>query len=272
MNRQVCKYSIICFQPFVETGEFANIGIVLYAPNSNQLLFKLLSAKECGRITEFFKPLKREIYTETIQIIRAELERIQELVKQPAMASVNLYDELIRPREGIIRFSQNRVLFGVNLQKKLEELFGHYVQHSFAHKEEHEEEMRKRVRALLTEQDMIETFKDGVLGDEKKYSVRLPFVNKQKKTAIKPIHFTHPDSNKLIEHGLSWLGKVQQLDRYGFVSADKVMFVYRPPGTSKGSLFEAFSDIRNQIEESGILMIPIDQPIKITDTAKKLTS
>jgi len=50
------------------------------------------------------------------------------------------------------------------------------------------------------------------------------------------------------------------------------MFVYRPPGTSKGSLFEAFSDIRNQIEESGILMIPIDQPIKITDIAKKLIS
>lgn len=271
MNRQVCKYSIICFQPFVETGEFANIGIVLYVPNSNQLLFKLLGAKECRRITEFFKPLKRELYTETIHIIRDELERIQELVKQPSKVDVNLYDELIRPREGIIRFSQNRVLFSTDLQKTLEELFEHYVQHSFAHKEEHEEEMRKLVRTLLNEQNMIETFKDGMLGDENKYSVRLPFVNKQKQTAIKPIHFTHPDSNKLIEHGLSWLGKVQQLDRYGFIKPDKVMFVYHPPETKRGVLFEAFSDISKQIQEAGVLMIPITQPEKITNTAKHLT-
>jgi Protein of unknown function (DUF3037) len=272
MNRQVCKYSIICFQPFVETGEFANIGIVLYVPNSKQLFFKLLSARECGRITEFFKPIKREVYSESIQIIRAELERIQELVNQPSKVSVNLYDELIRPREGIIRFSQNRVLFSIDLPKTVDDLFEHYIQHSFAHKEEHEEEMRKRVRNLLNEQNMIETFKDGMLGDENKYSVRLPFVNNHKQAAIKPIHFTHTDSNKLIEHGITWLGKIQQLKRYSLIRPDNVLFVYRPPKTDQGILFEAFNDVRNQIEDAGVLMTPIDQPKKITDFAKQLTS
>lgn len=272
MNRQVCKYSIICFQPFVETGEFANIGIVLYEPNSNQLLFKLLGAKECGRITEFFKPLKREIYTETIHIIRAELERIQNLVIQPSMASINLYDELIRPREGIIRFRQNRVLFSIDLQKTLEELFEHHVQHSFAQKEEHEEEMRKHVRTLLKEHSMDESFKDGILGDEKRYSVHLPFVNKKKQAAIKPIHFTHTDANKLIEHGITWLGKIQQLKRYSLIRPDNVLFVYRPPKTEKGVLFEAFSDVLAQIEDAGVLITPINQPKKITDFAKQLSS
>ena len=271
MNRQVCKYSIICFQPFVETGEFANIGIVLYVPNSKQLLFKLLSTKECGRITEFFKPLKREVYTETIQIIRTELERIQKLATEISKLEIDLFDELIRPREGIIRFQPNRVLFSTNCDETLEELFGHYVRRSFAHKEEHEEEMRKRVRALLKEHSMDESFKEGLIGDETKYSVRLPFISQQREAAIKPIHFTHPDSNKLIEHGLSWLGKVQQLDRYGFIKPDKVMFVYRPPETKRGVLFEAFSDISKQIQEAGVLMIPITQPEKITDTAKHLT-
>lgn len=270
MNRLVCKYSIICFQPFVETGEFANIGIVLYVPNSNQLLFKLLGAKECGRITEFFKPLKKEIYTETIQIIRTELERIQELVKQTSKISIALYDELIRPREGIIRFSQNRVLFSINIHKTLEELFEHYVQHSFAHKEEHEEEMKKRVRTLLNEQNLAETFKDGMIGDEKKYSVRLPFVNQQRKAAIKPIHFTHPDSNKLIEHGLAWLGKVRQLERYGFIRPENMMFVFRSPELNHGVLHEAFNDIRNQILDNGIVMTSINEPEEISRFARQV--
>lgn len=264
MNRQVCKYSIIRFQPFAETGEFANIGIILYVPNSKQLLFKLLSAKECGRMTEFFKPLKREIYTESIQIIRAELERIKKLLMQLSKTEIDLYDELIRPREGIIGYSEHRVLFSTQLHKTLEDLFEHYVQHSFAHKEEHEEEMRKRVRALLNEQNLAENFKDGMIGDEKKYSVRLPFVNQQRQAAIKPIHFTHTDANKLIEHGLLWLGKIQQLERYGFIRAEDVLFVYRPPETDQGILFTAFTDICSQIEESGVVMTNIIQPEKIT--------
>lgn len=271
MNRHVCKYSIVRFQPFVETGEFANIGVVLYVPGTRQLLFKLLSAKECGRITEFFKPMQKEIYTNCIQIIRTELERVEKLVMQTANAEIDFYDELVRPREDIIRYSQNRVLFSTNLNKTLEELFEHYVQRSFAHQEGHEEKMQKRVRTLLSEHNMAEKFKDGAIGDERKYKVRLPFVNKEQKVAIKPIHFTHPDSHKLIEHGLSWLGKIQQLERYGYIQPSDVLFVYHPPVTEQGILFEAFNDIRNQVEEAGIVMTNINQLEKITDFVQQHT-
>jgi len=44
MNRTICQYSLIRFIPFAETEEFANIGIVVYLPETKQLRFKLLSA------------------------------------------------------------------------------------------------------------------------------------------------------------------------------------------------------------------------------------
>ncbi|HVK54151.1 MAG TPA: DUF3037 domain-containing protein, partial [Burkholderiales bacterium] len=29
-----CHYAIVRFLPFVETGEFANVGVVLFSPNA----------------------------------------------------------------------------------------------------------------------------------------------------------------------------------------------------------------------------------------------
>jgi hypothetical protein len=39
-HEQICKYSIIRFLPYTETGEFANIGIVLYVPALQRLVYK----------------------------------------------------------------------------------------------------------------------------------------------------------------------------------------------------------------------------------------
>ncbi len=54
MIQQVCKYSIIRFQPYPETEEFANIGIVLYATVSKRLEFKLLDTKQHTEGHAFF--------------------------------------------------------------------------------------------------------------------------------------------------------------------------------------------------------------------------
>lgn len=264
MNRQICKYSIIRFQPFVETEEFANVGIVLYVPMTRQLHFKLLSAREHERITHFFKPLNREIYTSAIQIIRAELEHIQNLLTKSVNTKMDLYDELIRPREDIIQYSKNRVLFSANVTKTVEDLFEYYVKHEFAYKENYEEEMKKRIQNLLKTCGFEKKFKDGYVGDENKYKVHLPFVNANAQAAIKPIHFKHPDPHQLIEHGLNWLIKITQLKRYGFIEPQNILFTYNPPEKQSVKLFNAFSDVQNQIEDAGILMADINEDNSIT--------
>jgi hypothetical protein len=267
MNRQVCKYSIISFQPYVETEEFANIGIVLYVPTTRELHFKLLSSKEHQRITDFFKPLKKESYTNVIHIIKAELEHIQ--INSLQSMTIDLYDELIRPREDIIQYSKNRVLFSYDVQKTVADLFEHYVKRSFAYKENYEEQMKKRIKLLLTNSQLDEYFKDSYLGDDAKYRVHLPFVNNQHLAAIKPIHFKHTDSNQIIEHGLHWLAKITQLKRYGFIEPQNILFTYAAPIIEQSKLLNAFNEIKSQIEETGILMADINEADTITRIATK---
>jgi len=259
MNRQLCKYSIIRFQPFVETEEFANIGIVLYLPEKNELHFELLSGGEYKRMTDFFAPLNREIYVAAIQIIRAELEQIQLLLRNSSHIKINMYDELICPREGVIQYSQNRVLLSTNVVQTLTDLFEHYVNRKFAHKENYEEVMKKIIHALLKKYGLEKQFKSGFLGDDDKYKVNLPFINKLHQSAIKPIHFKHSEPNALIEHGLTWLMKIKQLKRHGFIQPENILFTYHTPDEKSGILFDAFNDVKMQIEEVGILMADINE-------------
>ena len=122
--RYACKYNIIRFQPYAETEEFVSIGIVLYIPASRQLFFKVLNTRQNERITHFFKKLDNNLFKYTVQIIQAKLKRIQELLNHN---SSDLYAELVRPREDIIRYSNNRAIFSTNPENTVNELFEYYV-------------------------------------------------------------------------------------------------------------------------------------------------
>jgi len=127
MKQQICKYSIIRFLPYTETGEFANIGIVLYVPALQLLAYKLLNPSQHERITHFFQPLNQDLFGNIIPIILDELERIKKLLVQTTLKDVELYNELIRPREDIIRYSENRVIVSASPEKTVAELFESYV-------------------------------------------------------------------------------------------------------------------------------------------------
>jgi hypothetical protein len=128
-HEQIFKYSIILFLPYPETGEFANIGIVLYVPALQRLVYKLLNPSQHERITHFFQPLTQDLFGNIVQIIRDELERIQKLLAQTTLMDAEPYNELIRPREDIIRYSENRVIVSTSPENTVAELFEYYVHH-----------------------------------------------------------------------------------------------------------------------------------------------
>jgi len=57
MKKFACQYALLRFRPFVETGEFANVGVVMLAPEARFFGYRLL--KRYGRITQFFHQLDR---------------------------------------------------------------------------------------------------------------------------------------------------------------------------------------------------------------------
>ena len=259
MNKQICKYSIIRFQPYPETEEFANIGIVLYGTASKRLEFRLLDGKQHARITHFFDhPMCKDVFVQTSKIIRAEIERIKRFLDETASADIDLYAELIRSREDIIRFSDSRVLFCIDPVATIDKLFAHYIHRSFIHEPAHEDKMKKQVRDLLDRSNLGEKYKEDTIGEHDKYEVRFPFVcQNTKQTVIKPIHFKHEKPSLLIDHGLSWLAKIQQLEKYRFIRPDEILFAYDAPDNIQSNLFAAFNAIKEQIEKEGVVMADI---------------
>jgi hypothetical protein len=120
---QVCQYHIIQFQPYAETGELANIGVVLFAPRARRLLFKLLEPSQQTRITQFFQTLEPRLLTNILHTLQTELTHLAEY---PDAADI---EELTRPREDIIRYTLKRVLFAdtEGLRLTLDKLFVRYV-------------------------------------------------------------------------------------------------------------------------------------------------
>lgn len=66
MNQFACRYAIVQFAPHVETGEFANVGVVLMCPQTGYFDFKLQTRKH-KRVTDFFDELPRDVYLRAVQ-------------------------------------------------------------------------------------------------------------------------------------------------------------------------------------------------------------
>lgn len=125
--KQAFRYNLIRFQPDVETGEFANIGVVVYAPDSHALAFRLLAPQLHQRISVFFSPLDNNIFLGAIALVTTELQRVQKLLPSVANPAA-LYEELIRAREDIIRYAPTGIILGNDPQAIADSLFNRYVE------------------------------------------------------------------------------------------------------------------------------------------------
>lgn len=125
----VCHYAIARFSPFIETGEFANVGVVMLAPDARYFGFKLLD-NQFTRLTDFFGGPEIKVIKGAMNGLRDELERLSALMNAPGIDHrATLWSELIKPRETMLRFSPPRIALTDNCQNKLLELYNYYVEH-----------------------------------------------------------------------------------------------------------------------------------------------
>jgi len=134
MTRVACRYAVVQFMPYSQTGEFANVGVVLACPVTGYFDFALQTRKY-ARITSFFDGLQRNVYLTAIQGMQGELKRIQALIDgasdgRRAEHVRTAFDALIHPREAIIRFGAARAVFASSPEAELKRLFDDYVDHA----------------------------------------------------------------------------------------------------------------------------------------------
>lgn len=136
MTLVACRYAVVQFAPYRETGEFANAGVVLLCPTTGYFGYRL-QTQRTQRIADFFDELPPEVYVRAIRAIGAELESVsQEIASTPPSAGRSdvlrhIFDRLTHPREAMVRFGTPRAVMTANPAAELAQQFSHCVERSF---------------------------------------------------------------------------------------------------------------------------------------------
>lgn len=272
MTKTPCIYAIVRFRPFVETGEFANVGIVMIAPEHRFFGFKLLIARH-ARVTHFFEQLEGKVYRATMRNLNDELERAHDMMKRagfdrrlkqnnPAFARA-LFEEVTRTREAAVQFSEKRAVLALDPATTLNELFQFYVERNFVTKEYQEDVMERGLRTWLRQADLAQRFAPMTLGDDV-YHVTFPFVEQgptedRPAKAIKPLNLGQGQPSKILEHGGQWIFRVAQLRKRGRLPKE-ILFTVKADPEPDTARADAVRDIVRELgDQQGIEVAPYDR-------------
>ena len=260
MTKVACRYAVIQFVPYIETGEFANVGIALICPQTGYFGYKLQTRKS-KRVTDFFDELPRSVFLRSIQGFKSELQRVADVighapVKNQAEFVREVFDGLLHPREAILRFSAARVVLAGDPARELSEKFDHYVDRSFATQEYVEQEIEKRIKTLLGTLDLKQPFRPAKVGDDEVYA-RFPLVQRRGPTVvkvIKPFNLNQTDSMGIYDHGGTWLQRIQRLRKKNLLPHD-VLFAVRGPAPADVKRHAAFQEICAELSDEDVLAV-----------------
>jgi len=264
VKKFACQYALLRFRPFVETGEFANVGVVLIAPEARFFGFRLI--KRYGRITQFFHQLDRKVYLNGRELFKEELDRfageLRRLAldgrkREPDLAlAENLFGELVRPREAMLQFDEQRIALADDPKTKLDALYDHYCERNFVTKEYQERLLESTVRKLLFGAHVGNEYRPEKVGGDD-FAVNFPFVRMADGKAeriIKPLYLAQTDSTKLITHGGQWIDKIRRLRKRQALPADVLIPVTAPARNTRP--YEAFEEIRDDLRGVDVQVIP----------------
>jgi hypothetical protein len=254
-----CAYAVVQFRPFVETGEFANVGIVMLG--TEQRFFDFLLLKKYSRITRFFPELDRKVYLAAMANFREELERVRAYIRREALdgrravpdtvLAQRIFAELTRTREGLLRFDAPRLVLADVPAAKLKTLFDHYVGRNFVTREYQERLLENGIARLLYNARL--PFGPDKIGNED-FAVRFPFVRKQDDQivgVIKPLFLAQEDSTHILTKGDGWVSKIKRLKRQNQLP-EHVLFALNGPAPEAERRHRAFLEIQADLADQGV--------------------
>ena len=263
MSMYSCNSAIVRFMPYRETGEFANIGVVLCCPELGYLHFKVEQRKR-KRIFDFFPELQRDVLVNGLKAVQLELERTsttQQSINQTYLfpdTILSHFREIVKHKEGVFQFSEPRMMLTKNPEDTLNDIFADVVLRQFAeNKEYHEKVMVERIKTSLKEWKLDKYYQKTYVGTPDIYCVNFPLAYTAKGVvlkAIKPLNLNKETSSMIYDHGDDWIGKIKRLDRNNFLPHDLMFVIEYPDQDTKTR--QAANDICKELELLKIKVIP----------------
>lgn len=249
MKKFTCQYSIVRFLPYAETGEFANIGVVLCCPELGFLDGIMAKPQQTKRVSGFFENLDRNIYGRAIKHFEQDLQRVKGVLREHPDLARHLFEEIIRPRNSLLAFSNRGAVRNAHPAEALTTLFAQQVERNFATREYHKD-LEKSVRSELKKLGMNEIFKDGKLGDDSLY-LKIPFqakVGDENALAIKPIDLDKANSNEVFDIGGKLVDKIRRLRNHNILDGELLVVTSFPRERShrvRSAASEILTDLRS---------------------------
>ncbi|WP_273035961.1 DUF3037 domain-containing protein [Massilia timonae] len=272
-----CLYAIVRFCPYVETEEFANAGIVMISPQTGFFSYKLMGRKH-ARVTTFFEDVEGALFRTALSNLKDELDRIKDQLLMTGWprgthaddlaVAKQVFGELTRPRETIIKFGNVRGVLAEKPKAKLEELYGYYVERDFVTKQYRESVLEKEMRAWISKAGIGSRFEKKEVGTED-YHATFPFVEGAPFAAlkaIKPLYLGHDQPSKILDHGGQWLFRVQTLKRKGLMP-QLVLFAAEGP-QDDGAKHDAYKEITETLQHEGAIVLDFKQQEAILEYMK----
>lgn len=271
MNRVPCQYAILRFLPYAETGEFANVGVVLACPARGYFGFRLMPTRRTGRIHGFFEQLELRIYRDALKYMGEELERLRVMAANAGDKDAvrQLFIGLVHPREALLRFGDTRVVMAKDPEATLQTLFARYVERDFAGKDYHDKLLERGVRELLRKAQLRAYFNEADIGN-KDLRLPVPFAhvrNGRVQLAIKPFDLAKGEASKVFDAGGRLVDRVYRLKKHELLP-QKVLVAVNAPVTMDRRVRAAVEEIEADLRNAGIVVTGVDNGDAITRFAK----
>ena len=267
-----CQYAVLRYLPYIETGEFINVGVVLLCPQSGQLKTKLLK-KNLQRISHFFGPKERDVYKFSLAALEQELEVSARYITGLSVDKQRqAFIELARHRESVLRYSEIGAVLSQDSDQTLAELYEYYVNAKASPaKKSREYRLEKTLRGYLSKTPLKGAYKEDKVFDG--YTdITLPFVNRgdDKISAIKPLALNHNVTKDLIIHGEIWISHTCRLLANSKLSSSNLHLLFavqRPANTEPQDVQAAYSYVHRKLEDTGVGVADFNDTDSILDFA-----
>lgn len=216
------QYSILRYVNNASSGEFTNIGVVMWIPEQAQVLAKI--NKRYGRLSHFFHPFDSIGYRQMISRLQTRLRRVEtdiatakkgHLFTQTPGHISQILNKIAPDDASCFQWSDIRSGGIENPEIRFAQLVKDFVErHDEQTQRERltEEKIFQSIEKKIFIEDLKPYVKEGVPLSAKNYSYtfKVGWVN-GKQQVLEPISFDFINSHDVIEKAVTWSGRLANL-------------------------------------------------------------
>ncbi len=216
------EFAILRYRHNIASGEFVNIGIVMWLPSKAQLLCKI--DKHWGRVSEFFQPFDSTGYRRMIQHLQTRFTGTARQIEKTRKSNDNYLlnqsiehclSKLVGEDESCFQWSKPMYGGVEDPALRFEQLLDEFIfRHEMKTGRDRHDEMRiwTNVETLLSAQGLTEDLTKNVPIRGKNYRFRFKAGwHNGVPQVLEPISFDYEKPQQIVEKANTWVGRLMSL-------------------------------------------------------------